>query len=171
MADEEKAQGEDIVLIDEKKNKKRLPLWIAAIAVVEIVAAIALVQVLTPSEGQEDASDWEASASAVEREVEDVIVNLMDDGAKRILRVKISFRALAQDSDAATEALNRPGVVEDKLITLLSRKHLADVLGKQEQLKEEIITMLNRDVLTEEWRKKNGQAKVVEILMPAIIIQ
>jgi flagellar basal body-associated protein FliL len=170
MAEEDRTRGEDIVLIDEKKRKKRLPMWIAAIAVIEIVAAIALVKILAPGESP-GGDDWEASATMVGRDVPDVVTNLRDEGAKRILRVRLSLRALAERPDAASAALNRPGVIEDRILAHLGQKYLADVQGRQEQIKQEILTILNRDLLDEEWQKENGRARVVELLMPAFIIQ
>jgi flagellar basal body-associated protein FliL len=167
MADETTAQDGP----ESKKKKGKLPLWIGAIVVVELAAAIAIVQVVAPGAEAGESTDWEKEAQLVTRVVPDVIVNLMDDGAKRILRVQLSFQVLAENPVQATAAIERPGLIEDKLIVLLSRKRLSEVQGRQAELKREIIDMLHEEVLTETWREENGQARVTELLMPTFVIQ
>jgi flagellar basal body-associated protein FliL len=154
-----------------RKRRNRLPVWIVAIALVELVAAFAVVEVVTPSQDPEQPAPWEEKAEPVERTVQDVIVNLMDEGAKRMLKVDVTIQAIAQDAPRATAMLSRPGVLEDRLIGLLSRKRLRDVLGRQDEVKQEILEMVQREVLTPEWRKANGEAKVTAVLMPEFVIQ
>jgi flagellar basal body-associated protein FliL len=153
------------------EKRSRLAGWIVLIALVEIVAAFAAVQIVTPSQEPDEPEAWEESAEPVERSVQDVIVNLMDEGAKRMLKVDVTIQMVAQNPAKANALLGQPGVLEDRLIGMLSRKRLRDVLGRQDDLKQEILEMIQRDLLTPEWRRANGEAKVTAVLMPEFVVQ
>ena len=154
-----------------KKKRSRLPLWIGVIVVIELVAAVAIVKIAVPSEDEDASADWEKEATVITRDVDDVIVNLMDEGAKRILRVHIAFEVLAEDPAKASAAIQRPMVVEDKLNEVLSRKRLVDIQGRQAALKDEIIDILQREILTDKWQEENGRARITQLLMPTFVIQ
>jgi flagellar basal body-associated protein FliL len=164
MADETNAPTE-------KKKGKPLPLLVGIIVILEIGAALAVVKIALPSQEPDSPEAWETKAEPIERAVEDVVVNLVDGGAKRMLKVDVSIRLLAEKPVLAAAAFERPGVIEDRLIGLLSRKRLVDVSGRQEAIKKEIAAMLEREILTEAWQEENGRARITELLMPEFVIQ
>ncbi len=171
MADEELPQDEATTEQPEKKKRRRLPVWIAAIVVIELVAAMAVVSILVPAQEPDEPEAWLDAAEAIERDIPNVVVNLRDGNAKRMLCVHVTIRVFAEKPSLAQAAIGRPGVIEDRLSALLCKKRLADVAGRQAEIKAEIHEMLKRDVFTAEWRKKNGEVRIDELLMPKFVIQ
>ncbi len=172
MADEEQTQDEQATEQAGKgKSKRRLPIWIAVIVAVELIAAMAVVNVLVPTQESEEPEAWLEAAEPIERDIPNVVVNLRDGNAKRMLCVHVTIRIFAEKPALAEAAIGRPGVIEDRLSTLLCKKRLPDVAGRQAEIKAEIREMLEREVFTTAWRKKNGEVQIDELLMPKFVIQ
>ncbi len=169
MADEQ--QNQDTEDTGGKKPGRRLPLWIVGIVSIELIAALAVVKILVPSQESEDPEAWRLAAEVIERDIPSVVVNLRDGNAKRLLRVHVTLHILAEKPSEAKAAVDRPGVIEDRLVNLLGQKRLSDVSGRQAEVKLEIQEMLGREVFTAEWRGKHGEVEIEEILMPEFVIQ
>ena len=169
MADEQAPQETEDT--GKKSGSRRLPVWIVAIVGIEMIAALAVVKILVPAREPDDPEAWLASAEMIERDIPSVVVNLRDGNAKRLLRVHVTLHLLAEKPGVAKAAVDRPGVIEDRLGTLLSKKRLHDVTGRQSEIKKEIQEMLLREIFTSEWKKQNGEVRIEELLMPEFVIQ
>jgi len=132
---------------------------------------MAVVNYLVPSQEPDEPEAWLEAAEVIERDIPNVVVNLRDGNAKRMLCVHVTFSILAEKPSLAQAAISRPGVIEDYLSTLLCQKRLSDVAGRQAEIKAEIREMLKREVFTSDWRRKNGEVRIDELLMPKFVIQ
>jgi len=171
MAEDEQIHDETTDEQTKPRRKRRLPIWIGAIVVVELVAAMAVVNMLVPPQEPDEPEAWLDAAEAISCDIPNVVVNLKDDNAKRLFSVHLTIRILAEKPALAQAAINRPGFIQDHLTALLCRKRLPDVAGRQAEIKAEIREMLVRDVFTSEWRDKNGEVRIDELLMPKFVIQ
>lgn len=153
MAKEEQAKTEE----SGKDNKKLFIIIGAAVAAVVVIAVIVVVMVGggkgkgkeggTEAKAEQKAEGGHGGASgpgAAVYPLDPFIVNIYDGQEIRYLKVKVEFGTSGPDAKAELDARQAP--LRDAILVLLTTKTLQDVqdLQGKNQLREEILTAVNR---------------------------
>lgn len=130
-----------------KGNKNILLIVIAIVLIIGVVGGGAFAGYYFATKNAPVAQQQPSSHSSVEEttiELEEMIVNLADDSAKRFLKIKLVIAYDSKNKKFAKELESKKVVVKDSIISVIRAKKATDLTPKgSEDLKTEILTRVN----------------------------